>query len=183
LSAPALLTTPKLIVMTGLPGAGKSSIAEALARALRAPVFTKDWLEATILQSGHVPRDQLSSVGYPLLTALARRQLALGQSAILDSVVGPPRVRTLWRALAEEFGAAWRVVECICSDPALHRLRIEGRERGIPGWAELEWSDVEQIASVLVVWDEAERLVLDGVDPFEVNVAKAIDFVGIAADG
>ncbi|MCG8348979.1 MAG: adenylyl-sulfate kinase [Chloroflexales bacterium] len=36
------------IVFTGLPGAGKSRVAEALERALNIPVFAKDWLEAAI---------------------------------------------------------------------------------------------------------------------------------------
>jgi hypothetical protein len=37
----------QLIIFTGLPGSGKSSIAEAAARELGLPVFAKDWLEAT----------------------------------------------------------------------------------------------------------------------------------------
>jgi predicted kinase len=45
----------KLIVFSGLPGTGKSSLAEAVGRALHIPVFAKDWLEATLLRRGLRP--------------------------------------------------------------------------------------------------------------------------------
>jgi hypothetical protein len=46
--------------------------------------------------------------GYELLTTLAERQLATGQSVILDSVVSFERIRSQWRKLAERYGA-----ECV----------------------------------------------------------------------
>ena len=42
------MKTSQLISFTGLPGAGKSSLAEAVARELGHPVFAKDWLERNI---------------------------------------------------------------------------------------------------------------------------------------
>jgi SpoVK/Ycf46/Vps4 family AAA+-type ATPase len=40
----------QFIIFTGLPGTGKTSIAEAVARELGIPVFAKDWPEATLLR-------------------------------------------------------------------------------------------------------------------------------------
>ena len=94
----------------------------------------------------------------------------LGQSAILDSVVGLPEQRDLWRALAAEFGADFYVIETICSDEAVHRQRIEGRIRGIPGWHELTWANIETSRANFVAWAE-ERLIVDAVDPLEQNLA------------
>ena len=168
--------TSKLVVLSGLPGTGKTAIAEPLAKALGAPVFAKDWLEAPILQTGTVPRDQLSRVGYELLTTLARRQLEFGQSAVLDSVAGLPTIRLEWRKLAREFDASSFVIECVCSDSALHRQRLSVRQRGIPGWPELSWADVERVRSYFTPWEE-ERLILDSVDSLNENVEKAIAFV------
>jgi hypothetical protein len=37
------------------------------------------------------------------------------------------------------------VIECVCSDQAVHRSRIEGRVRGIPGWHEVGWDHVERM--------------------------------------
>jgi AAA domain len=106
----------RLIVMAGLPGTGKSCIAEAVGRELGSPVFAKDWLEAALrrvglaqtLETAHI----LGYTGYELLSALAERQLRLGQSAILDSVASTASIRTIWRTLATTYGAAWYVVEC-----------------------------------------------------------------------
>ncbi|MEK7382781.1 MAG: hypothetical protein AAB262_05780, partial [Elusimicrobiota bacterium] len=70
-----------LVVFSGLPGAGKSALAEAAGRALGIPVFAKDWLEATVLSCGLTGGKENVSVGYELLTMLAERQLRLSQPA------------------------------------------------------------------------------------------------------
>jgi predicted kinase len=68
-----------LVVMTGLPGTGKSAVAEAVAKALRAPVFSVDPLEAVLLRAG-IDREQRSdTAAYDLAAALATSQLQLGQ--------------------------------------------------------------------------------------------------------
>ena len=166
----------KLVVLSGFPGTGKTKIAEAVAAAIGAPVFAKDWIEAPLLQSGAVPREQLGMIGYELLTTLARRQLELGQSAILDSVTSTVSIRSAWRRLAEKYDASWFVIECICSDSSVHRQRLGQRDRGIPGWPELDWSEVERVRSYFVPWSE-ERLILDSVAPLPENVARAIAYV------
>ena len=81
----------QLIIFSGLPGTGKSALAETVGRNLGMPVFAKDWLEATLVRSGLKPGVEdkaLGFAGYELLTILAERQLMLGQSVILDSVAG-----------------------------------------------------------------------------------------------
>ena len=118
----------KLIVFSGLPGTGKSSLAE--------------------------------------------RQLMLGQSVILDSVAGTETIRRMWRQLAEQYDAGWRVIECICSDESLYCSRLKTRRRNIPGWHELEWSDVEKAKQYYSPW-EGNRLVLDMINPYEENLPKA----------
>jgi hypothetical protein len=50
-----------LVVMTGLPGTGESAVAEAVARALPAPVFSADPLEAVLLRAG-IDRGQPSTM-------------------------------------------------------------------------------------------------------------------------
>ena len=168
----------KLIVFSGLPGTGKSALAEAVGRGLGIPVFAKDWLEAVLLRSNVVPAEtekQLGSVGYDLLTVLAERQLHLGQSVILDSVASTVAIRNIWRELAGRYNADWRVIECICSDSAMHRERLEKRQRGIPGWHELTWADVEYVRSYYAPWDE-ERLILDSIRAVEKNILAALKY-------
>lgn len=165
----------KLIIFSGLPGTGKSSLAEAVAKELGIPVFAKDWLEATLLRSGLRPTVEdkpLGFAGYELLTVLAERQLMLGQSVILDSVAATESIRSSWRQLAGQYHANWRVIECICSDESLHRSRLQDRKRNIPGWHELEWADVEKVRQYYVPWND-ERLKLDMTNLHNENLAKA----------
>jgi predicted kinase len=164
-----------LILFSGLPGTGKSTLAETLAKYLGIPVFAKDWLEATLIRSELQPTKEekpLGFAGYELLTVLAERQLMLEQSAILDSVAASRSIRRTWSQLADQYEADFRVIECICSDEALHRSRLKGRKRNIPGWHELEWSEVERVKGYYSAW-EGERLVLDMAQSLSENSSKA----------
>ena len=165
----------KLIIFSGLPGTGKSTLAEAIGKALGIPVFAKDWLEGTLLRSSLKPAIEEKPLGfaaYELLTVLAERQLVLGQSAILDSVAGTETIRSTWRQLSRQYGADWRVIECLCSDEDLHRSQLKVRKRNIPGWYELEWYDVEKAKQYYRPWDD-ECLKLDMTNLYSQNFSKA----------
>lgn len=165
----------QMILFSGLPGTGKSTLAEIIGRQLCIPVFAKDWLEASLLQSGlklKMDDKLLGFAGYELLTVLAERQFKLGQSVVLDSVASTQTIRDTWRRLANQYQAKWRVIECVCSDENLHRARLNMRERNIPGWHELEWADVEKVKRYYPTWDE-QHLVLDMVNPLQENLSKA----------
>jgi len=168
----------KLIVFSGLPGTGKSTLAETIGRELSIPVFAKDWLEAVLLQHGlqSSPNGKsLGYVGYELLTTLAERQLMLEQSVILDSVASTQTIRDGWKHLAQKYHADWRLIECVCSDESLHRTGLLARERNIPGWHELTWEDVEKVRQYYQPWNE-DRLVLDMVDPLDKNISRVMSY-------
>lgn len=160
----------RLVVFSGLPGTGKSTLAEHAGRLLHSPVFSKDVLEATLWRSGIGREANSGFAAYELLTALARDQLRRRQSAILDSVATFERIRSTWRTLAVEHGAAIRVVECICSDVELHRARLGSRRRDIPGWYEVAWDEVERVRQNYEAWND-DRLVLDAAHPLDQNIA------------
>ncbi len=170
----------QLIIFAGLPGTGKSSLAEAAGRALGIPVFAKDWLEGVLVRCQLQPKTadgpSLGFASYELLTTLAERQLRLGQSVILDSVAGTQTIRAQWQDLAVRHSAVWRVIECICSDEPAHRARLNGRVRGIPGWHELTWADVESVAANYAPWHEP-RLVMDAVQPLSDNIAAVLRYL------
>lgn len=174
----------RLVVFSGLPGTGKSALAESVGRELSIPVFAKDWVEATLLRCELAPTNQdkpLGSAGYQLLTVLAERQLMLGQSVILDSVASTQSIRFTWRELAEKYHAKWLVVECICSDEHVHRARLATRQRGIPGWHELDWSDVEHVKDYYHPWNE-NRLILDAIRPLEENLKLVFEYLRCKGD-
>jgi predicted kinase len=165
----------KLIIFSGLPGTGKSTLAEAVGKYFGIPVFAKDWIEASLLQSGLTSTKNNRSLGYAsyeLLTRLAERQLMLGQSVILDSVAATKSIRSEWGRLAKRYQAERRVIECVCLDESIHKARLKVRRRRIPGWHELEWAEVERVKGYYVPWRLA-HLTLDMVKPFDENLAMA----------
>jgi predicted kinase len=167
----------RLIVFSGLPGAGKSTLAEAAGRELGVPVFAVDWLLGSLTPFGGYHLQELFAMGGELLTTLAYRQLALGQSAILDFPAEDLVTRARWRSLAGAAGAEFRVVVCVCSDRELHRARLEGRERGIPGWHDAgNWANVERRLAEFPPWTGA-ALTVDAVEPLSVNLATVLEYV------
>jgi predicted kinase len=143
---------------------------------LNIPVFAKDWLEASLWRSGITREANSGWASYDLLSALAESQLKLGQSAILDSVASVEGIRQTWCALATQYQAAFRAIECVCSDESTHRSRLDGRQRNIPGWHELEWADVLQVRERYEPWT-MDRLIVDAADPFEKNLSRVLDYL------
>lgn len=167
----------RLIVFSGLPGTGKSTLADAAGRRLGIPVFATDWLLGSLTPFGGYHLDGLLGIGAELLTTLAFRQLSLGQSAILDHPAEDTGDRTRWRTLAEAAGAEFRVVVCTCSDPRVHQSRLEKRERGIPGWHQGgNWDNVRRRLAAYPPWS-GEALTTDSVRPLEENLAAVLCYV------
>jgi predicted kinase len=119
-------------------------------------------------------RDDLLAVGAELLTTLAYRELSAGRSAILDTTSEDPAVRARWTSLADAAGAAFVPVVCACADEALHRERVEGRVRGIPGWADAgDWANASARQAAFPPWPDA--LSVDTARPLDDCVAAVVD--------
>ena len=125
-------------------------------------------------------QERYQDVGYGLMTQAVEKQLRNRQSVILDCVA---RVRALdrWSAMAAEHGASTHVIECVCSDADVHRTRVDGRIRAIPGWYELEWSHVERSRTSYEPLPN-EKLVIDAVDPLDINQARVRAYLGLGKD-
>ncbi|MEU8794039.1 ATP-binding protein [Streptomyces sp. NPDC048643] len=161
-----------LIVMAGLPGTGKSAVAERLGRALPATVVSVDPVEAAMLRAG-VDRGQPTGLAaYLVAEAVADGVLALGQTAIIDAVNAVDAARRQWRPLAERHGVQAAFIEVVCSDERVHRRRLEGRSRGISGFEEPTWEAVQRRRAEYEPWGEP-RLVLDATEDLAANVTRA----------
>lgn len=165
--------------MSGLPGVGKSALADAIGRALGATVLSVDPIEAALWQAG-IARDQPTGVAaYQVADVLAREQIRLGGAVVIDAVNGVEIARAQWRAIAADFDVPLRIVEVVCSDIDLHRSRVTGRVRDLPGFPELTWPDVVVAAASFEPWTD-DRLTVDSAGDLEANISRALGYVGVA---
>lgn len=141
-----------LIVMAGLPGSGKSTVANELARRLRTPVLSIDPIEAAMWRS-QIPSKMTGMAAYEIAAVIAEENLKLGVSVIVDAVNPVRAARQTWFRLAERQCVTLRFVECSCSNITIHRRRIESRLRNIPGMPEISWSRVEERRAEYEPWD------------------------------
>src|ERR1700754_3674172 len=114
------MTAQKLIVLSGLPGSGKSTLAEGVSRSLSVPVFSVDPIEAAMWRGG-LAKSQTGVVAYEVAVTLADEHLRLGHSVIVDAVNPIEAPRAAWRSLAVKHRAGLKIIECLCTDEAVHR--------------------------------------------------------------
>ena len=169
------MNKPKLIIIAGLPGSGKSTIAESLAEKLAAPLLSVDPIESAIIQSGFERSFETGLAAYIVAEVLAGEQLKRGLSVIIDAVSPVQEARDMWHNLARTQNATLTIIECILKKE-LHKQRIEARIRNMHGLPEVTWEDVENRRKTYLPW-KAERLVLDTADTHEKSVEKALDYI------
>lgn len=168
----------EVAVFTGLPGTGKSTMADLLAIRLGAPSFDGDWLLGALAPTkvlDDVARPTVMQVYYGLLSTLLTRQLMLGQSAVLACLLDDATAEH-WADLARASGGRMSVIVCTCSDEVLHRSRVEGRVRGIPGWHEIGWDHVEFMRTEHPAVN-VSHLEIDAVDSVEHNLDSVLTFL------
>jgi predicted kinase len=159
-----------LIVIAGLPGTGKSTIAVPLARRLAAPYLRVDTIEQALVDSGELAEPPRVA-GYVAGYALARDQLGIGVTVVVECVNPLKITRDAWKPVADGQQAWLLDVEIVCSDPGEHRSRVENRSVDVPGLVPPTWQDV--LDREYERWDR-DRLVIDTA---VVSVEEAVDAV------
>jgi predicted kinase len=155
---------PVLVVLSGRPGVGKTTISRRLGASLRAAVLRVDVIESAITRSG-TERVPVGPVGYAVAAEVARSCLAVGTPVVVDAVNPVPEARAGWPVLAAEIGAEVVLIEVVMGDAGEHRRRVEARESDVDGLIVPSWDDV--LTTDYVPWDEPRdgpRLVVDGAD-------------------
>ena len=87
-----------LVVLAGLPGSGKSAVAEDLAQALSCAVLSVDPAEAAMWRAGVGRSEPTGLAAYVVVEALAAEQIALGHDVIVDAVNAVEAARAQWRS-------------------------------------------------------------------------------------
>lgn len=129
-----------LIIFSGLPGCGKSTLAAHLAHNLGATYLRIDTIEK-VLKTRENP--QVGQIGYEIAQDQALENLRLGNPVVADCVNPVPESRSAWLRIAELAECESRTIEVVCSDTKEHQERVEARFASTPGNTVPNWSQVE----------------------------------------
>lgn len=165
----------KIIVVSGLPGVGKSTLAEGIVVKLKFPLFSVDPIESSIIKSGIAKSFETGLAAYLVVEMLAAEQLKLDLSVIIDAVSPVKEARDMWRGLSKRYDARLIVVECVL-ESELHKKRVAARVRNMHGIPEVTWEDVENRRKEYLTWTE-ERLTIDTANDREYNLKEVLDYV------
>jgi predicted kinase len=164
-----------LVVLSGLPGTGKSTIADAIARAWQMPVLAVDAIESAILRAGVARSFETGLAAYLIAETLADRYLSSGVDPVIDAVNSMDEGRDMWRGLARRHRTELRVIECLLADERIHQERLSRRDREL-ALGEPSWADVEARRTEWSSWPEP-HLTLDATEPAETNIGRALAYL------
>jgi predicted kinase len=126
-----------VVIMAGLPGTGKSTVARSLAQRLPGTVLDKDIIRAALftpaqVDYSRVQDDFCQEIMLQTAAYLLGRNLSL--YVLLDGRTFSRRYqRERVLACCSQLETRWAILECVCSEPtALARLEKAAAERSHP---------------------------------------------------
>ena len=138
------MSVPILIIVTGSPCTGKSTLARFLSRELSLPMVSKDGIKETLFDtlgfSDRAWSRRLGLSSYALLYYFVELQLAAGRSLIVESNFHAPTAGPAFEALRAKY--PFRVVQVFCrTEPQVLMERFKTRAATTdrhPGHVELQ---------------------------------------------
>jgi aminoglycoside phosphotransferase family enzyme/predicted kinase len=167
---------PRLFLVGGLPGSGKSTVAAALAGRVGADCIASDLLRKEL--AGAAPGERLgaavgagaytagmSALTYRELLLQAERQLRAGHSVVLDATFGRAPERRRAAALARAVGGLLVPVACRCPQRvARERLAVRAQP-GYAGPSDAGWEVYRAMRRTFAPWPDA--VPVDTTKPLE----------------
>jgi len=149
------MSKPVLYIFSGLPGTGKSTLAQLLASELAAVYLRVDSIEQALKDISQL---EVGVEGYHAAYRLAADNLMLGLSVIADSCNPIAITRREWEAVAKASHAEFINIEITCSDEDEHQRRVVSRrtahdELTLPTWEQV-------LAREYHAWQE-HRVIID----------------------
>ncbi len=122
------MNNPKLIIIGGFAGAGKTTVATKISGKYNYPVFSSDVLNDALRKPLDKDFHTVSPIAYEVMWYLIRRQLATGVTVIMDTHMSAPRVWESFDALKKDMPSVKILPIILQASLDTHRKRI--KERG-----------------------------------------------------
>ncbi len=162
---------PTLVLVVGLPGAGKSTLAMEISHALSWPTIDKDTLKSTLLKAG-MSNAEAGGTAYDLMYALGRDLLVEQHlSVILDS---PDPYLHKIDALVYAARADLKIILCL-ADHTVRNQRVAQRKRKLS--QPVEVSKTQGDGSHLYKHLPPNALVVQTNQPLEAIVEQALTYL------
>lgn len=118
-----------LVLVCGLPGTGKSTIARNLASRMNAAILRTDSVRKELIEKPEYS-DEEKELVYRTTLLIAKYLLSAGKSVIIDGTFYKKSLRARAYEVAEKTGSALEIIECTCpEDVIIKRMkRRKGRE-------------------------------------------------------
>lgn len=160
-----------LVVVCGLPGVGKSTVAERVADRIDGERLRSDAVRKALFEEPSYTDAETATV-YATLLDRARERVASGTSVVLDATFADARFRADAREMGESFAGAFTLVEVVCKESVVKR-RIERRD-GISD------ADFEVHLQFKQAFDdiETDHVVIDNAGPEAETLAQVDDAFG-----
>lgn len=144
--------TGRLVVLSGLPGVGKTTIAEVVAARTGSVHLSIDAVEEAILACGLPSGWKVGVAAYEATRAMAEQNLRLGHDVVIDAVNDSEEARQTWHTAALRTDARIEFVHLVVSDVQEHERRLSGRDRGLAHVGEPSWPDVQRRRDDYAAW-------------------------------
>ena len=162
-----------LVIFSGLPGTGKSTLANRLARELHWPLLRIDDVIGDVPENAGI---DFWDSRVAVLLGLAEAQLELGLSVIVDSVfMNTDRHHA--QAIARKHKSQFRPIYAFLSDSGVWEERVTARFIELNHPDVSTWEQVQRQRGHFREWEPGTALFVDALNPIEQNYADVLHFV------
>lgn len=160
-----------LVLVCGLPGTGKSTVAERVAELLSAARLRTDVVRKELFPEPTYAASESAAV-YDELFSRARERLAAGDHVVLDATFRRRELRERAAELADDTDSAFRLVRVDCAEPVV-RERIQRRQTEEDDESDADFAIYTQLKEEFEPIAGDDHIVIDNSGP----LAETLDAV------